>query len=176
MVSEKILLHPGTGAEYCDQSVWVCVSVSGTAWPSSSNFLWMLPMPWLGPPRAVLWYVLLVLWMTSHFPIMSHIAACHYHCSSCSLQRRLQVMHLLHDNLFSRRGWQSKIRWVQVQGVGGRAWYLPLPCFFYCPMPILCSAHSDQLTNVEPTFHSRYMYWPMVITAKNTQHSYQLKM
>jgi len=53
-----LLLHPGTGEEYCDQLVclWVCVCLyHWHCWTDLHETLCADPLwLWLGPPRAAL--------------------------------------------------------------------------------------------------------------------------
>ena len=72
-----LLLRPGTGAEYCDQPVCLCVYLSVNISlellnQSSQNFACRTPVP-VAPSSSggvVLRYVLLVLWMMSHVAVM----------------------------------------------------------------------------------------------------------
>ena len=65
VVYVKSSLRHGRGAEYCDQSVCVCVSVCLSArnlWNHETDlrgiFYAYPPWPWLGPPLAALRYVM----------------------------------------------------------------------------------------------------------------------
>jgi len=66
---------PDRGAEYCDERVYVCLSVRDhifeTTRPIFTNFLCMLPMSVARSSSGsiVIWYVFPVLWMTSYFHI-----------------------------------------------------------------------------------------------------------
>ena len=75
------LLHPGRGAEYCDQSISLCVCLSANVsleplYRSSQNVFCRSPVALARPSfgSVTIRYVLPVLWMTSRLAIMGSMA------------------------------------------------------------------------------------------------------
>jgi len=73
----RCYLAPGRAAKYCDERVgmYICLFVRMSARVSqnphvqTSHFLYILTVPWLGPPQMT---TTPVLWMTSCWHIMGH--------------------------------------------------------------------------------------------------------